>query len=280
MRSLVAAAACQAAGTPAALAFARNPDGTVRIKARSTSVLPRGNITLNVAANRGGLHRSVKAGLMVLLSVAVLPAPAHAADEDTQIWTALSASADLGTGAVITLEGQTRLTDGANRLGQYLIRPSIGLKLDQTTTVSIGYAFVHTDPLGPSRSNEHRIWQQLAFRVAGDGKGVTLTGRSRLEQRWLEGAGDMGWRFRQQFRMTGPLAGKVRAVVGTEVFISLDDTSWGQTKGLDRWRNSVGIAVPLNPAITVEPGYINQWVMRRGPDRVHHIANVSLSAKF
>lgn len=217
---------------------------------------------------------------LALLAGTALAAPAFAAEEDAQVWTAFSASTDVGDHAVVTFEGQMRFTDDANRLGQYLIRPSISLKLDHTTTASIGYAYVHTDPVGPAESDEHRLWQQLAFRIAGDGKGVTLTGRSRLEQRWFEGANDMGWRFRQQLRLTAPLAGKVRAVAWTEAFVSLDDTSWGQNSGLDRWRNSVGVAVPLNPAITLEPGYINQWVVRSGHDRVHHIANVTITAKF
>lgn len=214
------------------------------------------------------------------LVAAAFAAPAYAAQEDTQQWTALTVSKELGGNIVATLESQLRLTDDVSRVGQYLIRPSIGYRLDANTTASIGYAFVHSDPVGPAQSNEHRVWQQMAYRIAGNGKGVTLTGRSRLEQRWIEGAPDMGWRFRQQLRMTAPLTGKTRAVVWSEAFLSFDDTSWGQTSGIDRWRNSVGLAIPLNKAITVEPAYINQWVPRPGQDRVHHIANLSMSAKF
>lgn len=218
--------------------------------------------------------------LSALLAITALSAPAFAAEDDAHVWTAVNASTNVGDQAVITLEGQLRLTDQAERLGQYVIRPSIGLKLDPTTTASIGYAYVHTDPVGPAESDERRFWQQLSFRIAGDGKGVTLTGRSRLEQRWTEGANDMGWRFRQQVRLTAPLPAEVRAVAWSEAFVSLNGTSWGQTSGLDRWRNSVGVAVRVNPAITLEPGYINQWVVRPGEDRVHHIANITVSAQF
>lgn len=206
--------------------------------------------------------------------------PAFAADEDGQIWTNLTATADVGARVVITLENQLRFSENASRLGQAIVRPSIGLKLDKNTTVTLGYAYSFTDPVGPSFSNEHRIWEQLAYRLAGNGKGVTLTGRTRLEQRWVEGAVDMGWRIRQQLRLTAPLSGKVRAVAWSEAFVSLDDTSWGQNSGLDRWRNSIGLAIPLNKTITLEPGYINQWVIRPGRDRVHHIGNITITAKF
>lgn len=206
--------------------------------------------------------------------------PAQAADEDAQIWNAATASIDVGDRYVLWLEGQMRWSDDASRLGQVLLRPGIGVKLNKTTTATLGYAYVFTDPVGPAEIDEHRVWQQLTYRLAGDGKGVTLTGRSRLEQRWVRGADDMGWRMRQQLRLTAPLTGQVKAFAWSEAFISLDDTSWGQNSGVDRWRNSIGVAVPLNKAITIEPGYINQWVVRRGRDRVHHIGNITLAAKF
>jgi hypothetical protein len=208
------------------------------------------------------------------------PAPAFAANEDIQAWGAATIVHDASAKVVLTLETQSRWTEDASRIGQALVRPSIGYKLGSNTTASIGYAFVHTDPLGPASSNEHRLWQQIGLRLAGDGKGVTVTGRSRLEQRWMEGSDDMGWRLRQQLRLTAPLSGKVRAVAWSEAFVSLDDTSWGQNSGLDRWRNSVGLSVPVSKAVTIEPGYINQWVVRPGQDRVHHIGNLSVTARF
>lgn len=91
----------------------------------------------------------------------------------------------------------------------------------------------------------------------------------------------MGWRLRQQLRATAPLSGKTRAVGWTEAFISMDDTSWGQRSGLDQWRNFVGVSVPMSKAVSIEPGYLNQWVVRRGSaDRVNHVASVSLFARF
>jgi len=216
-----------------------------------------------------------------LAALAILvTAPLHAAEEDAHLWGAVIVNADVSKDIVITMEGVARLTDDASRLGQSILRPSIGYRLGKNTIASVGYAYVATDPVGPASSDEHRAWQQLSFRVAGNGAGLTVTGRTRLEQRWFEGRDDMGWRLRQQLRATAPLSGKTRAVVWSEVFLSLDDTSWGQRSGLDRWRNSVGLSVPVSKAVTLEPGYINQWVSSRGLDRVHHIANVSLSARF
>ncbi|PLK27498.1 DUF2490 domain-containing protein [Novosphingobium sp. TH158] len=218
---------------------------------------------------------SVMAGLIGCL----VPLAAHAAEEDANIWLAQTATVDLGGGGQLWLEAQERFTNDASRLGQFLVRPAIGYKLDKTTTAWIGYAYVMTDPVGPVRTNEHRLFQQLSFRLLGDGKGVTITGRTRLEQRFLEEQPGTAWRLRQQLRLTAPLSGKMRGVVWTEPFIGLNETGF-QRDGLGLWRNFAGVSVPLGKAVTLEPGYLNQWVVRNGADRVDHTANLTLSASF
>lgn len=219
-----------------------------------------------------------RAVLAALLSG--LPAVAQAAEEDIGAWSAVNATAALNDRVSLTMDAQLRFGNDVSRLGQYLIRPSVGLKVGDTTTLSLGYAYFHTDPDGPAVFDEHRVWQQAAFRLAGNGKGVTLTARSRLEQRWVEGSAGAGLRLRQQLRLTAPLSGKARAVAWTEPFIAFNDTRWGQRSGLDRWRNFAGVNAPLSKAVSVEPGYLNQWVNRPGADLVQHIGSVTLTAKF
>lgn len=213
------------------------------------------------------------------LAALVLPTAAQAADEDINIWLAQTAQVDLGKGAVLWLEAQERFTNDASRLGQFLVRPAIGYKLDKTTTVYLGYAYVMTDPVGPAKSHEHRIYQQLSFRLLGDGKGVTLTGRTRFEQRFFENQDGTGWRLRQQLRLTAPLSGKVRAVAWTEPFIGFNETTF-QRDNLGLWRNFAGAAIPVGKKFTLEPGYLNQYVVRNGPDRIDHTANLTLNANF
>ena len=57
-----------------------------------------------------------------------------------------------------------------------IFRPSIGWKLDATRTASLGYASVKSTPQGRPATHEHRTWQQLSYRIAGDGKGPQATG--------------------------------------------------------------------------------------------------------
>jgi hypothetical protein len=201
-------------------------------------------------------------------------------EDDLQAWAVATATVPLSDNVVLWLEAQTRFSDDAGRLGQLLLRPGIGLRIAPGTTLFGGYAFVRTDPIGPARTHEHRIWQQLSFGIAGDGKGVTVTGRSRFEERLMEGSSDMGFRVRQLIRVTAPVGKGVRAVGWHESFVTLDDTRWGQRSGFDRMRNFAGIAVPVAKGMSIEPGYMNEYVRRRGPDRMNHIASITLNTSF
>lgn len=205
---------------------------------------------------------------------------AHATDEDTQAWSVVNATASLSDKMVLAFDGQTRFSDDASRLGQLIIRPSVGVRLDATTTASLGYAYVRSTPKGRPTTHEHRIWQQMAYRLAGDGKGMTLTGRTRLEQRSVETRDGVGWRVRQQVRLTAPIKDKVRGVAWTEPFIGLNQTSWGQRDGLHLWRSFAGVSVPVSKTVTLEPGYLHQRAFRSGPDAVTHAAAVWINLQF
>jgi hypothetical protein len=60
------------------------------------------------------------------------------------------------------------------------------------------------------------------------------------------------------------------------IFASIRET--GSALGL--WRNFAGVAIPVGKRFTLEPGYLNQYVVRNGPDRIDHTANLTLSANF
>lgn len=222
----------------------------------------------------------MKTSLPALLLSFLVARPAMAAQEDLQAWGAATATISATDKLVVWLETQGRFSEDASRLGQAMLRPALGLRLDATTTAFLGYAYVVTDPVGPGSSDEHRVWQQMSFQIAGDGKGVTLTGRSRFEQRFREGSDDVGLRFRQLLRLTAPLQGKARLVGWHESFIGVDDTVWGQRGGLDRMRNFAGVAYALSRNVSIEPGYMNEYVKLAAEDRMHHIASLTVNTTF
>jgi len=205
---------------------------------------------------------------------------AQAADEDVQAWSTVQATKSLSKRTLLAVDVQTRFNEDASRLGQLIVRPSVGYRLDDTKVVSAGYAYIRTSALGRAPTHEHRSWEQLSFRLAGDGKGPTLTGRTRLEQRWIEDRDGTGWRVRQQVRFTAPLQDKVRVVAWTEPFVGLNQTGWGQRDGLHLWRSFAGVSVPVSKTVAIEPGYLHQRAFRPGADAVTHAASVTFNLQF
>jgi len=222
----------------------------------------------------------MKALAPISLALALTAAgSAHATDEDFNTWLAQTATIGVGQKGVIWLESQERFTSDSSRLGQLLLRPAVGYKLSPTTTAYLGYVYVLNAPKGGASSQEHRVFQQMSYRLMGDGKGLTLSARTRLEQRWVVDRDGTGWRLRQQLRLTAPLNDKLTGVVWTEPFVGLNKTSF-QQREVTTWRNFVGVATPLSPTVTLEPGYMNQVVVRRGPNRVDHILSMTLNTRF
>jgi hypothetical protein len=207
--------------------------------------------------------------------------PLAAAEQDFQQWTLLVAQGPITDRLLLQGEIQPRLNTNASRLGQFQISPALGYRVNRHVAVFVGYMFVHTDPVGRPAFDENRIYQHTVFQLGEIGD-IALTARTRIEARTVVGADDLGWRFRQQLRAQLPLTetrGPV-LVVWSEAFYNLNDADWGPREGFDRWRNFVGVAVPLSKELRLEPGYLNQAVFRVGEDRFDHIASVTASYRF
>jgi len=217
--------------------------------------------------------------VLAALPALLLATPAHA-DEDRQVWLATTAQGAVKGDLYLWLEGQARVTDDVSRVGQWIIRPAIGVRVAPDATVLAGYAYVPTKAQGGTLQREHRPWQQVQFPLlrGRDGKPL-LINRTRMEQRMIEGASRTGWRLRQFVRVQVPIArgGDVQAVGYTEGFFNLNATDFGARKGVDQWRTFVGVGLPLAKGVRIEPGYLNQRVFRRGEDRTNHILNATLN---
>lgn len=215
------------------------------------------------------------------LMAVIAASPVSATEHDFQQWTLLVAQGPIKDRLLVQGEIQPRLSNGASRLGQFQISPALGYRLNKRTAVYVGYMFVHTDPVGRPAFDENRIYQHLVVQLGKVGD-VALTSRTRIEARTVVGAEDLGWRFRQQLRAQIPLgeAPGPLVVVWSEAFYNLNDADWGPREGFDRWRNFVGVAVPLTRELTLEPGYLNQAVFRPGADRFDHIASVTMFYRF
>ncbi len=218
--------------------------------------------------------------VLVAAGLALWAMPAKAQD-DGQAWTQVLVLGSIKDDLIFWAEGQARITDAAHA-SQFIVRPAIGLRLSATTAAHLGYAYVRTDPVNGTTTNEHRVWEQLTFPIVRNRRGLVITGRSRVEQRLVEGRRDTGWRLRQFVRAQMPVrpGSTVAGVVIVEGFYAANSTDWGARAGFDQVRTFLGVSVPISKQFVIEPGYLNQTIFRRGPDRINHVASLSLIARL
>jgi len=222
--------------------------------------------------------------LPAAIAASLVAAPANATEDDFGAWAILTTGGPVSSDekVVVAADLQFRFTEDAGQLGQILARTSVGYKVADDLTLSLGYAYIRTNPSGPGLTEENRIFQQAGFNIVKNDS-VTVKGRSRFEQRFIEGpSSDVGLRFRQQVSIAVPLGqGKTKLVGYTEPFININNTDFGANAGFDRWRNFVGVNFPITEKIAIEPGYLNQYVFRDGrEDLSEHIVAVGLKTKF
>ena len=217
--------------------------------------------------------------LPVAIAAALTTSPALANEDDFNVWLGQFATINATEKVYVRLEAQERFTNDADRLGQLLLRSLVGYRLNKDVNIGVGYAYIRTDPVGPTLLNEHRYYQELNVRLLSTEGGVTLDSRTRLEQRTFEEREDTSWRLRQFVQLRVPISESNRLVAYTEPFIDLNETGV-QRGGISIWRNFVGVSVPLAKGIEVVPGYLNQHVFRDGRDRSDHTANVNLFMTF
>jgi hypothetical protein len=178
-------------------------------------------------------------------------------------------------------DGHARFFNETDGYGQSIVRPGVGWAVTEGSTLWLGYGWIRNSPAQGPDVDENRIWQQwtTGFSLGKAGLGW----RSRLEQRFLEGSSDVGWRFRQFIKLTRPLAfdDRLRLVAYDEIFLALNDTDWGANAGFDQNRFFVGLSWQFVPGRSVELGYLNQYIQRSGQDNlVNNILSMNLLVNF
>ncbi|MCY7280453.1 MAG: DUF2490 domain-containing protein [Sphingomonas bacterium] len=144
------------------------------------------------------------AAATLLVVAAASPTPATAAEEDTQFWTPVIATGPIAGDLAVWAVVRNRFVGNASRLGQFKLRGALGYRFSEALTIYGGYAHITNHrPVGGDVT-ERRLWQQASYAVFTNGP-VRITGRTRLEQRFIEGGVDTGRRLRQQMRLSVPL---------------------------------------------------------------------------
>jgi len=224
----------------------------------------------------------MRARLASALLLLVIAAHARAQTEDFGVWLGgfvngkLPPALNDSSGSWrLWFDIQLRFGDDASRFSQGILRPGVGYSLSRAWTVWLGYAYIRTEPPYASTSTEEqRIWEQAMWsdRIGA----VRLVSRTRLEQRFVSTGGQTGWRLREFLKLSVPLGATWSAVLYDEYFYNLNSTNYGATAGSDRNRFFVGPGAKISPEVTIEAGYLHQYVFgTNSPDKSDDILAVS-----
>jgi hypothetical protein len=172
-----------------------------------------------------------------------------------------------------------RLARVDDKPSQLELRLELGRAISKQLTLWVGYVHVSTYRPGIPTGIENQIVEQANWRV-GTFAGITASSRTRLEQRFIQGADKTAWRLREQVRLTLPLKKHGPALVlWTEPFVALNHTSATQTT-FDQIRSFAGISIPLSPRADIELGYLNQHLHRASGDAANDVIPVVLNMHF
>lgn len=207
-----------------------------------------------------------------------------AQDSDRAAWFAFAGVGELKGPAEGRLrwwfDAHSRFFEDSDGFETSIIRPGVGYALSANTTAWMGYAWIENDPRSGSFT-EQRFWQQLTWGRRFDWGTPFL--RTRLEQRIDERDSDTGWRLRQFVRWTRPVTeGSPYAWrLWNEGFYDLNDTGWGQDTGFRQNRAFAGVGLALVTGLTLEVGYLNQYLSRNeADDSSNHVLAVTLLGSF
>lgn len=232
----------------------------------------------------------------MLLSGLILSGPAAAQQfandlTDYQVWGNMTATGNWGFVNTDNpflkklkwwAEGQGRFGDNASHFSQALLRPGLGYQVNNTTSIWAGYAWAPTgSPFFKTPLDEQRVWQQVLWRDKFSFG--TVQARTRLEERMFpQVTSDMGLRLRQLLKLSVPLsfAPGFSYIIQDEAFWALTQNDFIHRTGLDNNRFFTGVGYAITKEITGEIGYMNHYIVRRGPNLMDHILSINLLANF
>ncbi|MDX1498881.1 MAG: DUF2490 domain-containing protein [Woeseiaceae bacterium] len=214
--------------------------------------------------------------LAAAVVVAAAPRPAHAADDAFGVWNIFSTTGALGTEDGPGLwrywfDAQARYPDVGSGSNQYLARPALGYQGANNVSWWVGYARFRTRSASGAVADENRYWQQVSWSTRHRGA-QTFALRARLEERDVENRDETGVVLRLMAKQTWPLAGGRSFFLSVEPFFNLRDTDWGGDSGIVQNRLIAGIAWRVSDSLTIDTGYMHQYVWRTdAEDRNNHV---------
>lgn len=208
--------------------------------------------------------------LLAAACAAWQPSSARANPEDTQLWVVGFVRGNLSDDVFLTIDTSQRWRDPVFGADQQTFRVTLEHKVTDAIKMGGGVSWFQTGSIG-----EFRPHQQFRYTRGG------LDLRTRLEQRWFEGADRMEVRLRQRVQYTHPVAPGVRALASSEWFGILRSRRAAGTGGTEQVRAIIAVAFDLNDNLDIQPSYLLQVTPRENrADAISHVPQITLNYRF
>ena len=216
-----------------------------------------------------------------------LPLSGTATENDAGAWITFSTTDAFQTDGQESrwhywFDGQARYFDLGSGVNQWLVRPGIGYEMTDNVKAWVGYARFRTRNSTGDVADENRYWQQMDW-TAGHWNDGRVSMRVRFEQRSVSVGDDIRLVARFMAKYVRPVGenGGTNLILGIEPFVDLRDTDWGGESGLGQHRLSIGFGRRVNDRLTVEAGYMNQYLWRdNAENRSNHFVVLNFKVKL
>jgi hypothetical protein len=213
------------------------------------------------------------ARLIACLALAWQPCSAlgQKLEDDTQAWLNLSLEGELDDATAISLDFSRRWREDRRAGEQHTARVTVMREVADGVRIGGGGGIFETEGGG----TELRPHQEL---VLARGR---FSGRTRLEERFFDGADRMELRFRQQVRYAQPLGRRTELGVSGEYLGLVQTRERGSAGPRDEWRARVVLSRKVSEALSLGLAYLIIYTPREGAaDRVSHIPQAAILYRF
>lgn len=211
--------------------------------------------------------------LLLILTFTQVSAQVQKASHSSS-WNSFIPKVKIDNSFYIASEFHFRRTNFLKDWEQFIIRPAIHFKKNETYDFALGYSYIRnylfSDFSIPINANEHNIWQQVQLSHA-QGK-INFKHRFRLEERFIDQivtVSNGGYkidgnkynnRFRYRFTLTRPILKitenkSVSIKVFDEIFMNLEDGI--RPKSFNQNWFYIGLDYPITYRVVLGMGYHN-----------------------
>ncbi|MEO0589552.1 MAG: DUF2490 domain-containing protein [Pseudomonadota bacterium] len=204
-----------------------------------------------------------------------VPAPALAQEEDTQFWVYTVGKTDLGKDTSLTVDFTARWREerrgDEQRTARFTILHDVSPEAKIGVRIGGGGGVFETE----GGRTELRPHQEIDLSLG------RVSARTRLEQRFFDGADRMELRVRQLVRYTQPLGDEVKLAVDGEYLGLAQTRERDSARARNQWRARAILSAKVSNRLSLGGGYMAIYTPREASsDRLAHVPEAYITVRF